>query len=328
MTGMNGCPLKLKNEQAGFHFSKMKTGFHQQQEETRPTVSPYSSAMGDPFVVGWLAELGIDSSTSSGLDVIRKFQEEGIDSHALASLDDAQLKELGVKRMGDRAKLQDKATAKVLAQPAAEAGAPRARTAARARAKSPGPARFTRNDQPSGSENGSDFLLVIGFYSFVVRLLLFGLWVLLVPLIGFLLVLLPILCSIGFFYVVSCHSPSPSPGLQQRPIFMKGQPMYPRLDLPACRPLVEFIKRKGVECGCVDTLGSSKVSPGQAPTVQEAFWGISNTAKNCGTRFQALICTLASEMYGMDELAKIYSKCFSLESVSLAGVTLWRPAWF
>ena len=128
-------------------------------------------AMGDPFVVGWLAELGIDSSTSSGLAVIRKFQEEGIDSDALASLDDAQLKALGVKRMGDRAKLQDKAEAKILEDAQqAEGGAPRARTTARARARSPGPqGRFARNDHPGASENGGyniifKVLLVIGFF--------------------------------------------------------------------------------------------------------------------------------------------------------------------
>jgi len=31
--------------------------------------------------------------------------QEGIDSEALAALDDSQLKELGVKRMGDRTKV-------------------------------------------------------------------------------------------------------------------------------------------------------------------------------------------------------------------------------
>ena len=58
--------------------------------------------MADSLVAGWLAEIGLET-------IISTFREEGIDSEALAALDDSQLKELGVKRMGDRTKLRAKA---------------------------------------------------------------------------------------------------------------------------------------------------------------------------------------------------------------------------
>ena len=53
--------------------------------------------------------------------------QEGIDSEALAALDDAQLKELGVKRMGDRTKLRAKALGISLPAPFASPQPPRAR---------------------------------------------------------------------------------------------------------------------------------------------------------------------------------------------------------
>ena len=50
------------------------------------------------MVAGWLSELNL-------AHIIRTFLEEGVDVEALSKLDDAQLKELGVLRMGDRAKV-------------------------------------------------------------------------------------------------------------------------------------------------------------------------------------------------------------------------------
>jgi hypothetical protein len=55
--------------------------------------------MADSIVAGWLVELGLN-------ECISLFREEGIDSEALASLDESQLMILGVKRMGDRTKVQ------------------------------------------------------------------------------------------------------------------------------------------------------------------------------------------------------------------------------
>ena len=54
--------------------------------------------MADSVVAGWLSELNL-------AHIIRTFLEEGVDVEALSKLDDAQLKELGVLRMGDRAKV-------------------------------------------------------------------------------------------------------------------------------------------------------------------------------------------------------------------------------
>jgi hypothetical protein len=55
--------------------------------------------MADSIVAGWLVELGLT-------ECIAIFREEGIDSEALASLDESQLMILGVKRMGDRTKVE------------------------------------------------------------------------------------------------------------------------------------------------------------------------------------------------------------------------------
>jgi hypothetical protein len=56
--------------------------------------------MADSVVAGWLVELGLS-------ECIAVFREEGIDSEALASLDESQLMLLGVRRMGDRTKVGD-----------------------------------------------------------------------------------------------------------------------------------------------------------------------------------------------------------------------------
>ena len=98
--------------------------------------------MADSLVAGWLAEIGLEGviptfrevsyPRSQPLEPFRNhlllrgarlsllgggtgwpvpdgsawgFGQEGIDSEALAALDDSQLKELGVKRMGDRTKV-------------------------------------------------------------------------------------------------------------------------------------------------------------------------------------------------------------------------------
>ncbi|KAJ1471242.1 hypothetical protein T484DRAFT_1844919 [Baffinella frigidus] len=68
--------------------------------------------MADSVVAGWLAELNLH-------DLIPTFRDEGVDSVALAGLEDGQLKELGVKRMGDRTKLRAKGMGIALPKPAA-----------------------------------------------------------------------------------------------------------------------------------------------------------------------------------------------------------------
>jgi len=55
--------------------------------------------MADAAVAGWLDEMGLEA-------LIPVFEREGVDSEALAALSNCDLKELGVKRLGDRAKLQ------------------------------------------------------------------------------------------------------------------------------------------------------------------------------------------------------------------------------
>eukprot|EP00291_Cryptomonas_curvata_P024174 CAMPEP_0172170434 /NCGR_PEP_ID=MMETSP1050-20130122/11261_1 /TAXON_ID=233186 /ORGANISM="Cryptomonas curvata, Strain CCAP979/52" /LENGTH=227 /DNA_ID=CAMNT_0012841607 /DNA_START=101 /DNA_END=781 /DNA_ORIENTATION=+ len=66
--------------------------------------------MSDSLVAGWLTELNL-------MECIKTFRDEGIDSEALTGLDDAQLKELGVNRMGDRTKLRAKAMGVSLTAP-------------------------------------------------------------------------------------------------------------------------------------------------------------------------------------------------------------------
>eukprot|EP00960_Hanusia_phi_P076249 768536-Hanusia_phi.AAC.9 len=58
--------------------------------------------MTESVVAGWLGELGLGN-------LIEVFEEEGIDSEALAALNEAQLKQLGVTRMGDRTKVRNEA---------------------------------------------------------------------------------------------------------------------------------------------------------------------------------------------------------------------------
>ncbi len=54
--------------------------------------------MADSIVQGWLQELGLGG-------YVGIFRDQGIDIHALAELSDAHFVELGVVRVGDRAKL-------------------------------------------------------------------------------------------------------------------------------------------------------------------------------------------------------------------------------
>jgi hypothetical protein len=54
--------------------------------------------MGDPIVQHWLQELGLGG-------YVGIFRNQGIDVHALAELTDAHFVELGIVRVGDRAKL-------------------------------------------------------------------------------------------------------------------------------------------------------------------------------------------------------------------------------
>jgi len=55
--------------------------------------------MADAAVAGWLEEMGLEA-------LIPVFEREGVDSEALAALSHCELKELGVTRFGERAKLQ------------------------------------------------------------------------------------------------------------------------------------------------------------------------------------------------------------------------------
>ncbi len=57
--------------------------------------------MADPIVQLWLQELGLGS-------FIGVFKDQGIDVHALSDLTEAHFMELGIVRVGDRAKLLGK----------------------------------------------------------------------------------------------------------------------------------------------------------------------------------------------------------------------------
>jgi len=76
--------------------------------------SRFASAMADAAVAGWLEEMGLAA-------LIESFEREGVDSEALAALNHAQLKELGVARLGDRAKLMSKVIRRKEIMPAAPA---------------------------------------------------------------------------------------------------------------------------------------------------------------------------------------------------------------
>jgi hypothetical protein len=82
--------------------------------------------MADAAVAGWLEEMGLEA-------LISVFEREGVDSEALAALSNFDLKELGVTRLGDRAKLQANAlrsTGDIRAIPADHKGRTQKKSAA------------------------------------------------------------------------------------------------------------------------------------------------------------------------------------------------------